>query len=373
MVYGSFAQEPVQEAVDKNKVSDYFQNEQYSEAIQYLKNKESTAANSISFLNSLGYAYYMNDEKEKAEPYYQQTLKQDSLNFSANRYMALIQIEYKNYNEALFYYNRLLQAQPRNAMLHKLKGDIYVTKNNRDSALINYAAGYAIQPQNVKIVYSYADGLLDKELYPKADSVVKAFLTTDSLSFLIIKLAIRSAYEQKKYDWAASFTNRWMQSDLMDIATTKQLALANYNIKRYKDCFAVCDTILKQGIEIETLYYYAAKAQYKMGQYKRSNDLLQRCLDMALSKTAETYYAGRADNFESLHQFKSAIAAYDSAYYLFKNPLCLYNIGRIYEKNLNNKTLAQQYYRKYIHVAKPKGDERGAYDYVKQYLALAKQ
>jgi len=368
------AQEGEPAAYDKNKVTDYFQNEQYTEAVQYLKSMESTAATDITFLNSLGYACYMLDQQPEATRYYQEALAIDSTNFTANRYMGLIKTNTKNYDEALFYYHRLIQKAPSYALLYKAIGDVYVREKLPDSALVNYATAYFLQPQNPKIVYSYADQLLDKELYPKADSILNEYLKNDTLNFSFIKLAIRSAYEQKAYDTAAAYTEKWKQSDILDIGTTKQLALANYYIKRYEDCLDICNTLLDQDLEIESLYYYAAKALYQLKNYQKSNELLQKSIHLAISNTADSYYAARAENFESLKQYKSAIAAYDTAYYLFKNPLTLYNIGRIYETYLHNNAVAKQYYKRYIKIAKPESeDEKEVYNYVKKILTPVKK
>jgi hypothetical protein len=47
-----------------------------------------------------------------------------------------------------------------------------------------------------------------------------------------------------------------------------------------------------------------------------------------------------------------SIAHYDTAYYLFKDPLTLYTCGRIAETELRDATLARRYYRRYLAVAK---------------------
>ena len=87
---------------------------------------------------------------------------------------------------------------------------------------------------------------------------------------------------------------------------------------------------------------------------------------MAVSATAETYYYDLGENFEALRQFKKAISQYDTAYYLFKNPLMKYNCGRIAETNLTNKALAKKYFAIYLSIAKPSSaDEKRAYEYVK--------
>ena len=78
------------------------------------------------------------------------------------------------------------------------------------------------------------------------------------------------------------------------------------------------------------------------------------------------YYYNLALNYESLKQYKKAVANYDTAYYLFKNPVMNYNSGRICETDLKNTPLAKKYYTAYLAKANPvEADEKKAYEYVK--------
>ena len=367
----AFAQDNA-DLIDKNKVSEYFQNQQYTEAIQYLESKKVETAADVNLINSLGYAYFMNENYTTAEQHYTRVLVLDSLNFTANRYMALIKGISKNYNSVLFHYNCLIKLQPENGWLYKLIGDTYSLNKQPDSATVFYAKAYRLQSRNSKIVSAYANDLLDNKLYASADSVLNDYLVTDS-NLSIVKLGIRSALEQRKMPKAAGFTDTWLRSGEIDPKTSANLALANYSIKNYKACYILCDTLLQQGIETESLLYYASQAMTKLNNYNKSNDLLKQCLSLAISKNTNIYYFSRADNYEYLKQYKKAITTYDTAYFLFQDPLSLYNIGRVYDKGLNNRKLAEQFYKKYMLVAKPKTeDEKKVYAYVKEMLTLPK-
>lgn len=153
--------------IDKNKIADYFQNEQYNDAIKYLDSNTVNHPNDIYVLNSLGYAYYMNKDFHKAEDYYLKAFKTDTLNFTANKYLAIINTNDKRYDEALLYYYRLVNMQPSNAILYKYIGDVYVEKDSSDSALIMYSLSYSLQPLNPKIVSAYATKLLSGKITNK--------------------------------------------------------------------------------------------------------------------------------------------------------------------------------------------------------------
>jgi tetratricopeptide (TPR) repeat protein len=356
--------------VDKNKVAAFFQNEQYTEAIEYLESRKVATSSDLNLLNDLGYSYFKGKNYTLAQQQYGKVLALDSLNFTANNYTASINFIKKDYKNELFYYERLLRIQPEIAGLYKLTGDAYTHLSKTDTAGIFYAKAYNMQPANTKIAAAYVDNLLDQLSYATADSVTNAFLNKDSLNATIIDLSIRSYTSQNKHNRAAALSKHWLLSGEIVPKTSVDLARANYTIKDYNMCFLLCDTLLKQGIETESLLYYASQAKYKLNDFTASNELLKRCLSLAISKNTNVYYFSKADNFEALKQYKKAIAAYDTAFYLFKDPLALYNIGRVYEQGLKNKTSAYQYYKKYLAFAKPASkDEQRVYAYVKEMLA----
>jgi len=152
-----------------------------------------------------------------------------------------------------------------------------------------------------------------------------------------------------------------------------QLAISYYNLRRYIDCVRICQFMLNHELDEEPVYYYEAKALSKLKDFKKSNDLLRICLAKAISKTAELYYYDLGGNYEALKEYKEAVMQYDTAYYLFKNPLMNYNCGGIYETNLKNERLARRYYAIYLKEERPKSpEEKQAYLYVKRKWGVQK-
>lgn len=369
----TFAQESKPE-VDRNKVSTFFQNEQYSEAIEYLESKQPFSGKDLNSITDLGYAYFMTENYFMSQRNYDSVLAIDSLNFTANRYAGLISKVNREYRTELFYNLRLLEIQPLNAGLNKITADTYQHLKSQDTALLLYAKAYALQPANTKIASAYVEALLDEELYVAADSVTVAFLAKDSLNSCLLKLAITSYTSQRKQVQAAKLTKRWLLTGEIDPKVSVNLAMANYYTKDYTASYNVCNVLLEQGIETEALFYYASQAKHKLNEYNESNELLKKCLELAISKNTNLYYFSTADNLEALAQYKGAIAAYDTAFFLFRDPLALYNIGRLYEYSLNNINQAHAYYRRYLRIAKPvTKDEQRVYAYVKQALAVKRK
>jgi tetratricopeptide (TPR) repeat protein len=362
LVYSANAQSIT---LDKNRVMDFFQNQQFDEAINYLSPFAVTDSSNLQLLSFLGYANYMNDDAKAAEKYYQRIFSIDSNNITANQYLANLKSN-QSTDEAQPFLRRLMNLQPGKASHYRSMANLFQRKNQKDSALVYYNRAYQLSPNDFKNITGLANILIDEKKYPPADSIIESGLSKDSLNIACLKLRILSAYEAKDYQNAIAPGERLLRLGEPALSAFTQLALSYYNLKMYNDCIRICEYMQARGLAVEAIYYYEAKSQTKLKNYKESNELLKTCLSMAISKDAELYYYNLAENFEALKQFKISVSQYDTAYYLFKNPLMLYNCGRVCESNLKNLKLAKKYYSKYLTTAKPESaDEKKAYQYVK--------
>ena len=352
---------------------DFFQNMQYEEAISYLLAAEKTDSMDLQILGWLGYAYHMNEDATKAGRYYQKMLDIDSNNVSANQYFSNI---YSNAepNKARLYMYRLVNSHPPKAAYYRKMGDLYRRSNQKDSAFIYYDQAFRLAPNDDKNGAALAELLIDQKNYSRADSIIDEGMVKDSLCVPYLKLRIRSSYEVSAYQQVLIPGERLMRLGEGSLTSLTQVVLSYYILELYKDCIRVCGFLDENGMAGENVYYYAAKAHAKLHEFEKSNELLRTCLTLAISNTAEYYYNALGDNYEEMKQFKKAIAQYDTAYYLFKDPLMLYNCGRVLDGELKNYTAAKKYFSKYLNLAKPQSiDEKKAYNYVRKKYFKTKQ
>ena len=137
-----------------------------------------------------------------------------------------------------------------------------------------------------------------------------------------------------------------------------KLVFAFYSLKKYEDCIHLCELMDSNFIAVESTYYYESMSWSKLNNLPRSNELLEKCLSYAVSKTAELYYYDLARNNETMKYYQKAISNYDTAYYLFENPFMVYNDGRMYDEHLKNYRKAKIYYSKYLYSGKTRNGRR---------------
>ncbi len=352
-------------SIDKNKVMDYFQNQQFEEAINYVLPALSVDTLNIALLGYAGYANYMNDNPAAAEKYYLRIVGIDSNYISAIQYIAVIN---KNQNtaKAIHFTRRLITLQPGKAIYYRSMGELFKRMNRTDSAYVYYSQAYQLSPIDNKNAIAFAEVLIDEQKYKRADSIIGLGLLKDSLNIPLLKLCIRSAYATDTYKNTLLAGERLIRLNEPSLTPMTQLFLSYYNLKLYTDCIRVCDYLILNSFLTENVLYYQAKCWAKLKDFNKSNALLKTCVRLAISKDADMYYYNIALNWEAVKQYKKAINNYDTAYYLFKNPVMNYNSGRISEVNLKNLSLAKKYYAEYLLKANPtETDEKIAYNYLK--------
>ena len=359
-------------SIDKNKVLDYFQNQQFEEALQYLEPVFAIQPDNIQVMTYLGYAHYMLDDYKEAKRFYQLIFSSDSNNITANQYLAIITYN-QDADECLSFYQRLHTLQPSRAAHCRHIGELWSRKNNGDSAFCYFEKAYYMAPKDFKNAVGLAGALLEEKQYARTDSILEAGLKLDSLNSNYLRLRVRSAYEAKDYKSVITPGETLLTLKENSTNTISQIILSYYNLKLYKECIRVCDYTITEEIVNESIYYYQAKSYARLFDYEKSNQLLRQCLSTAISKSAELYFYTLGENYEALKKYKTAIAQYDTGFYLFKNPVLLYNCGRIYESDLKNSTLGKKYYIRYLQYAKPDNpEEKKAYDYVRRRMSVLK-
>lgn len=353
-------------SIDKSRVMEYFQNQQFEEAMGYLRPFLHTDSNNLQLLGFAGYGEYMNDNPSTALTIFNKMYALDSTNIYALQYLAKINMGISLDTTKGFFY-KLIVLQPGKALYYRNLGEIYKRENEKDSALNYFLKARTLAPEDKKNIAALAEVCIDLKKFSSADSLLDEGLAKDSLHVPFLKLRLRSAYEAKDYSRAILLGEKLIRLDAQFINSLIQLTFSYYNLQQYPDCIRICEYMSQRQMGSETVLYYEARAWAKLKNYAASDSLLETCAKLAISKTAELYYYTLAENSEYEHKYARSVSMYDTAFYLFKNPLMLYNCGRLYESRMNNLKMADKYYNRFLFVADPDAaDQKAAYVYVKK-------
>ncbi len=355
--------------IDVGKLNILFQNLQFEDAIAYLRSLEPVDSTNIEMVGYLAYSYSMAEDLGSADKYYQKLLEIDSNSISANQYL-LKKYNYLNPELAKTFAQRLVILQPAKSAYLRNLGAILLRLNETDSAYKIYYRAYLLKPSDTKNILGITGILIEQRKFSKADSILEIGLSNDSMNIALVKMRMLSAYNAQDYISVIYFGRRLIGNENASSTALLQLAYSYYNLRRFTQCIETCEYMNNANLGGENVYYCEAKAYNKLRKYERSTELLKICLGLAISKKAEIYFYTLGENYEETKNYKESIKQYDTAFYLFRNPLMIYNCARLYDDKLKNKTMARKYYQKYFLIAKPEsGEEKKVYEYVKSRLS----
>lgn len=353
-----------QSSVDRNKVMEYLQEQQYDEAIIYLR--LNVDPGNPKQLALLGYTLYQSGKINEAADTYEKVLLLDSTHIPALQSLATIRSQQELYPQAQMLYLRLVKLRPQHAPSWKLLSFAAFNASQPDSGFVWLQTAYRLNPMDYRVVARLAEEWIDKQNFELADSIANAYLTRDSVQTTVLMVAAKTAFLNKAYERTIDLGARLRALHLISPNTFSYVTVACYILKKYEDCLDIYEYMRAGNAASENITYYAALGAAALKRYQQSNDLLQLCITMAKSSTLEGYYNSTAANYESMGQYKTAMAYLDTSYYLAKRPLRQYSIGRIYETALHNETTAMKYYKRYLQLYKPgTREENQIYQYLK--------
>jgi tetratricopeptide (TPR) repeat protein len=354
------------DSIDRGLVVNWFQDQQYEQAANYLQGRVNTG--NANHLALLGYAYYQWGKWPQTISTYQQILQLDSQHISAHQYLASIYMQQDQAAQAIHHYRKLISLRPQQALYYKQLSFACYANHQPDTGFVYLQKAYALNPSDSKVVARLAEEWMGLQRYAAADSVLLPYLAADSVQSVVIIPAVKNAFYQKDYARAITLGKRLMRMQVISATAYTYVAAACYYMKQYQECIYVNDFLTLQQLNTEATMYYAAMSYSALKEYARSNELLQHCIDLSKSRSLDDYYTAMGDNYESLGAYRKATACLDTAYYLFQSPLRQYSIARIYDQRLQNPAAARRYYRRYLLLARPRDEDPAISKYVQQRL-----
>lgn len=339
------------QGIDRNRVMEYLQDQQYDEAIAYLRPKVNL--HDAREMALLGYTYYQGGKIADAAGTYEKVLTLDSTLIPALQYLATIRSQQERYGEAVPLYQRIVQLKPASAAAWKQLSFAAFSAQMPDSGFVWLQQAYQLNPADARVAARTAEEWMERKAYLRADSITRAFLEKDSSAAAVLMTAAKTAYMVKNYQRTAGIGEQLQRLNVVSPNTFVYVIAANYTLKRYQACIGIYQYLLDRNAASENITFYTALARTALRQYRESNELLLRCIDFAKSSSLESYYSSMAINYENMRQFRPALASLDTSWYLSQKPLRQYSMGRIYETGLHNGHTAMKHYKRFLQLYKP--------------------
>jgi tetratricopeptide (TPR) repeat protein len=343
---------------------DYYQNQRYLEASNYLKSIYPEPLNDLKALSRLAYTSQMAGKLPDAEGYYQRMYTLDSTNKAVLYNLAAVNYRRSNYNKAETYYKKILLTDSTDYQIYKYLANIRLRKIDSVGYLKYLEKANTLNPIDFDIASDLTEIYIKLKKYKEAEKVLNIALAADPENIILLQNNLELAFSQKK--WQQVIKTGEQLFTLADYTMRIHLGIAYYYANNY-----ICglETLmpLKADKHTETSYYFIASCYKKLNNQKTAIPYFKKAIEKSLAGSTDMYYNEMAESYQQIGQLKTAESSYKKGLLYGQLPLTYYTIAIFYDTKMNDKKNALSYYKKFM-ATKPGEPDKEYADYSKKRI-----
>jgi tetratricopeptide (TPR) repeat protein len=347
---------------DEALLLEYYQNQRFADAADYLKKIYTEPVTDLKALTELAYTSQMAGKLADAEGYYLRIYNSDSTNTTVLFNLGAINIRRGNNLKAEGFYKTIVQRDTTNFMVYKQLATISQVKGDAANQLTYLVKANRLNAAEPDVASDLSDQYVLLKKFTEADSVLSKAIIADPENSVLLLSQLKLLYSQGK--WEDTKNTVIQLNELGDRSgyVLLKLAIAYYTLKDYV-CTIETLADISDMEQSETSFYIAAMAYKALKRQTEATDYLVRAINAGISPNIADYYSEMADSFDTLKNLKMVVFAYEKALQFEAKPITYYMLATLYDTELKNKKMARFYYKKYIAADPPKKEGK--------YLAYA--
>jgi tetratricopeptide (TPR) repeat protein len=257
----------------------------------------------------------------------------------------------KDYAKSLAIYKGLLAKDSLNYYYAKQAGKNFLDMNQLDSAIYYYEYAFSLNQRDVFLAHRLGNlHLLNQDL-PTAIRRVSTGLAFDSTNLDLLKLRGYLFLHNQDYMPAiADLEKAWLQ-DSLSVFTNKYLGMSYHEEKQFdKARIALTRAFSLDSTDAETAFFLGNACRWSKFEEDGVRYFLKAIeLRQPDPGKLKEIYIQLAELYKVLHRFDEAFDAYDMALAYDPADNTLYfKIAQVYDRNLDQKQTAIEYYEKYL-------------------------
>jgi tetratricopeptide (TPR) repeat protein len=346
-----------QPAVNDSLLLDYYQNQRFAEAADYLKKTYPEPVSNIQVLGKLAYTSQMAGRLSEAEGYYQRIYNADSTNTVALFSLGAINLRRGNNLKAETYYKMIAQKDSTNFMVYKQLGKIAGDKSDFGSMIYYLQKANKLNPAEPDVASDLSDLYVNLKQYPSAEKILNGAIAQDPDNMILLQSLLKLVSSQDKFEETKTTCLKLMDLGNRSGYVLTKLGVAYYNLKNYT-CSVETFADLTGIEQTETSFYIAALAYKALRDQPKAIQSLDNAIKEGISSNIGDYYAEMADSYEVRKKYQKAVWAYQKALQFSEKPILYYLLASVYDTELKNKSLALKYYKKYTNSKPPEKQQK---------------
>ncbi len=257
----------------------------------------------------------------------------------------------KEYAKSLAIYKGLLEKDSLNYYYAKQAGKNFLDMNQLDSAIYYYEYAFSLNQKDVFLAHRLGNLHFRKQDLATAINRVSTGLFYDSANLDLLMLrGYLFLHFGLNGQAITDLEKAWLQ-DSLSAFTNKYLGMSYHEEKLFEQSrITLMEAFRLDSMDAETAFFLGNACRWSkfeeeaVGYFKKSIELRQPDPDKL-----KDVYIQLAELFKVLHRFDEAFEAYDMALECDPADNTIYfKIGQAYDRNLNQKKKAIEYYEKYL-------------------------
>ncbi len=357
--------------IDDALLLDYYQNQRFADAADYLKKTYTEPVTDVKALSSLAYASSMAGRLPEANDYYQRIYVLDTTNTAILFNLGSINARRGDNLKAIIFYKKILLRDSTNFNVFKQMATLSQNTGKTTDAINYLQKANKINPVEPDVAVDLVEFYINQKLYTKADTIVSTALRADTANLSLLFGKARVNYFLEKFPETVMVCNKLIQDGDQIGIIISMLGTSYYNLKDYDNCISTFKLLEQSNASTETSYYYTAMSYKALGKQAMAVIYFNKTIKEAISGNVNSYYGEMADCYDQMHQLKNAVNAYQKSLLYGVMPLTYYALANLYDTELKNKPFALRYYKKYLSSNTP-ADQKSYRAYSKRRVSEMK-
>lgn len=345
---------------------DYYQNQRYLEAANYLKSAYPEPVNDLKILSRLAYTSQMAGKLPDAEEYYQRILNIDSTSTAVLYNLAALNQRRGNNNKAEIYYKKIISKDTTDFQVYKQLATISHNKTDIISQLVYLQKANKIDSIDFDVASDLSDLYVNLKQFPQAEKVLNTAIAADPENIILLQSLLKLTYAQKKWLQAIKAGEQLVQ--LGDPSQSSKLGIAYYNTKNYL-CGLETLLAIPESAQNEITVYFTAACYKQLKEQKKAIFFFKKAIKLSLSPSTATFYNEMADSHQQLEQLKTAEELFKKGLLYDQQPLAYYSLAILYDTKLKSPKNALSYYKKYLNSKPDEVADKDQVEYSKSRIA----
>jgi len=331
---------------DHTKIAQWLQDAAWDEIL----NSANTNPNPDAYLlQAAGYASFQSGDKSAASAYFDRVLTLDSVNRVALYYNSAILKGDENCPAAIPLLIRLCRLVPLTAAYHVMLADCYTVQSMKKEAVGELLLAKKLSPSSVNITNLLANAWIRLKAYDSASVLLTDFMKSHPGEAVLFNTSISLAYSRKQYKRASSYCDSLVTTGKLKYESLLAGLYSDIELKQFAHAIRLGTVLMELGNDPEEVLYYTALAYQGLGNWHAADTLLRKCIGKVLKPNLNAYYIALGEGEAHEKHLSQSAACYDTAYYLFHQPLTLYRKGLTMESVGRTKE-SMEAYRQYLNL-----------------------